>query len=416
MRFLIKVLLVLAAAVAVVTLVGEGPGYVLVQVGEYTLETTAALAGIALVLALAVGWELWALLSRAWELPTRLAEWRRQHRLERSLELLEEGLLALEGGEGERAQRLLDRGARQTEESRIFYLEAARAAHLAGDRDEAEAYLDKAQRNGHSEDTAANLLRAEIELDAGRGEHALALLSDLEHRQKDNPEVLRRLLDLYRRVEDWDALLRLLPRASKAEAVTREAAAEELITVRGRRMEEARLAGESPTVEELWRQADRSERLDSRLVAPWVRYLLSRGRGKEAEKVLDHALKRSWQGELVDLYLVLPEAPGSAQDMLQRLEGWLQSHPDDPHLLTVLAQLALAAQLWGKADHYLGELSGRSDLAPEILLRLAQLYQEREQPEEALSYCRRGLAALEGTELLALPGSLAASRTDQRLE
>ncbi|MFB6261168.1 MAG: heme biosynthesis HemY N-terminal domain-containing protein, partial [Thiohalorhabdaceae bacterium] len=341
MRLLLKILLVLAAAAAVVTLFGEGPGYVLIQVGEWTLETTATLGMIVLVLVWATGWELWGVLTAAWRMPTRLAEVRARRRQRRSLELLEKGLLALEGGEAGQAQRDLARGARMADASAAFYLEAARAAHMAGARSEADAYLDQAQQALEKDDPAVTLLRAEIEMGAGRAEHALALLTDLEAQNSDNPRILGWLLGLYRQVEDWDALLRLLPQARKAGVVDREEADHELTTARGQRMEEARLADEGHTVERLWKEAGRDERADPRIMGPWVRYLLAHDRAEEAKKALAQGLRRKWHGELVDLNLALPEAKAAPQELLKRLERWRDDHPRDPHLLTVLAQLAI---------------------------------------------------------------------------
>lgn len=409
MRLLLKMLLVLAVAVGVVTLFGEGPGYVLVQLGAWTLETTAAFGLIVMVLVWAIGWELWSVFTAAWTMPRRLADARVQRRQKRSLELLEQGLLALEGGDAGRAQRQLARGARLADAPAAFYLQAARAAHLAGASAEAEEYLDKAQRDDPGEQPAVTLLRAEIEMEAGRAEHALALLSDLEHQEADNPRLLQRLINLNRRVEDWDALLRLLPRARKAGAMAAEAVERELLEARARRMEEARLEGDGDSVERLWKEADRSERGDSRLLGPWVRYLLAQDRAPEARKAIEQALRRHWRGELVDLFLALPEATGNSQDLLQRLERWRDDHPRDPHLLTVLAQLAIGAQFWGKADQYLGEVVSQPDLPADILLRLAHLYREREQPDQALACCRRGLAALGGDHVPELPGPTGAA-------
>ncbi len=60
-------------------------------------------------------------------------------------------------------------------------------------------------------------------------------------------------------------------------------------------------------------------------------------------------------------------------------------------------------------------MTAQPELPPDILLRLVQLYQEREKPEEALSCCRRGLAALkEGGP--ALPAPAVGPGAGQRLE
>ncbi len=407
MRLVIKIGLVLVLGVAVVTLLGEGPGYVLVQVGPWVLETTAALGAVAVVGLLVLGWGVWGVLSATRRIPQRIAEGRSRRSQRRTLELLQNGLLALERGEPQKAQRLLIQGAELAEAPAAYYLEAARAAYQAGASDQAEAYLDRLQAGWEADDPAGTLLRAEIEREAGRREHALTLLADLEHGPHENSRVLERLLQLYRELEDHEAVLRILPKARKAGVVGSDEADELARAARGRALEAARLDGDGERLERLWKGASRRERNDPRLVGPRFRYLLDQGQSEEASRLLEQALRRNWLGPLVELFLALPEAPGSARELLERLEGWREGHPKDPHLLTVLAQLAISAQYWGKADQYLAEAAELEGLSPELLLRIGHLYRQRGKTDEALACCRRGLAALDqsgGTTVPALAG------------
>ncbi len=403
MRFLIKAILVLGLAVGVVSLLGKGPGYVQIQVGSWVLETTFSLAVIGILILLVLGWEAWALLSATWRAPKWVAEKRAQRQQRRSLERLQDGLLALERGEMKQAQRLLARGGDRSKTSAAFYLEAARAAHQGGQPVQAEAYLDRIQEQEETIDPAVSLLRAEIEKDTGRREQALASLADLEKEEGENPRVLKRLLQLYRELEEYEAVLRLLPRSRKARVIDTEEAEQLGRIARGRALEEAYQKGEGDRVEQLWKEASYRERADPRLVVPWVRYLLEQGRGEEAQKALEQALRRNWQGPLLGLFLALPEASESTQLLLERLEGWLEDHPRDPHLLIVLGQLAIRAECWEKADQYLEEAASLEGLPPELLIRIAHLCRERGRSEEALAYCQRAFAALEGQGERALP-------------
>lgn len=407
MRLVIKIGLVLVLGVAVVTLLGEGPGYVLVQVGPWVLETTAALGAMVVVALLVLGWGAWGLLSATRRIPARIAEGRAWRSQRRSLELLQNGLLALERGEAHKAQRLLTQGAELAEVPAAFYLGAARAAYQAGSPDQAQAYLDRLQAGWEADDPGGTLLRAEIERDSGRRERALALLADLEHGPHENARVLERLLQLYRELEDHEAVLRILPKARKAGVVASDEADELARSARGSALEAARQDGDGERLERLWKDASRRERNDPRLVGPRFRYLLDQGQSEEARRLLEQALGRNWRGPLVELFLALPEAPGSARELLERLEGWREDHPKDPHLLTVLAQLAISAQYWGKADQYLAEVAELEDLSPELLLRIGHLYRQRGRTDEALACCRRSLAALDqsgGTTVPALQG------------
>lgn len=394
MWLLLKLILVMAVAAAAVTLLGHGPGYMLIQVGGYTLETTVALGVIVILLVLGLGWLLWGTLTTVREVPYRLTEKRRQRRLRRSLDLLERGLLALERGDSKQAQTLLSRGARLSDRPHAFYLEAARAAHANRLEPEAERFLQMAQQGQGEDELAATLLRAEFEMESDRFDHALSLLSNLERRAEDSPYILRRLLRLYRNVEDWEGVLRILPRLRRLRALDAESAYEEGVQARSACLELARRYGNSEDMERHWEATDRRERLDPRIVAPRVRWLLSQEEYEAAARLLEQTLKRNWRGELVDLYLEFPRQGTGLSTRLQQLEDWLAEHPEDPHLLTVLAQLSADLQLWGKTDQYLDSATGKAN-SPDLFLRLARLYQQREQMEKGLVCYRKGLDALE---------------------
>jgi HemY protein len=396
MALLLKLLAVVAVAVGAVALLGDGPGYVLVQAAGYTLETTAAFALVVLLLVLVLGWLVWALLRGAWGLPGRLAEARRSRRRERSLHYLESGLLSLERGHPDRARKTLVRGARLAEHPGPFYLEAARAARAAGRTDDADGYLREAQAGQRGDAVAARLMRADLERDAGRPEHARALLADLGERHRDNPEVLRRLLPLERSDGDWETVLELVPRASKAGVLSDAEAVSWTVEARAAGLAEAYEADDAQRMERLWSDADKDERARAGLVRPRLCWLLERGRADEALDVLGRGLKRSWSEELVELYYLFPGDPSDFR-YVSHAERWLKDHPEDPVLLAVLARLAVAAQWWGKADQYLDAAAARADQA-RVLLRLAELYAERGRPEEALSAARQARAALEAED------------------
>lgn len=393
MGLLLKLLAVVAVAVGAVALLGDGPGYVLIQAAGYTLETTAAFGLVVLLLVLVLGWGLWSLLRGAWGLPARMVRARQARRRERSLHYLESGLLALERGQANRARKTLVRGARLAEHPGPFYLEAAGAARAAGRTEDADGYLRQAQAGQRGDAVAARLMRADLESDAGRPEHARALLADLGERHSDNPEVLRRLLPLERSDGDWETVLELVPRARKAGVLDEEQAAALAAEARAACLAEAYESDDAERMERLWSQADKDQRADARLVRPRLCWLLERGRPDEALDLLGRALKRAWSEELVELYYLFPGDPSDFR-YVSHAERWLKEHPEDPVLLAALAYLAVRAQWWGKADQYLDAATSRAE-QPRVLLRLAELYADRDRPGEALGTARRARATLE---------------------
>ena len=404
MRFLIKALLVLIASAALVTLLGEEPGYVLVRVAGYTIETSAALAGLVLLVAGVVVGEGVTLLAGLLRFPRRWEQRQRQRRRDQARTLLAEGMLALERGRPQRARRLLVRGGRVAVRPAVFFMEASRAASMAGDSDRAETYLERAQQHSPAHESALTLLRAEQALDEDRVEHARAFLAEAAAKEPENPRVLRLLLPVLRRLEDWQGLLDVLPKARKGAIIPEVEARDELLAARGQRMAEAQASGEDAEVDALWQGASKAERGEPEIVAPRIRSLIARGDGEAAEKLLGQTLKRRWDGDLMRLYAVVPRAAEAPGELLVRLERWLDQHGGDPDLVLVLAELAVHAQLWGKADRYLEEALALAN-QPERLLRLAGLFRERNRPEEALTCLERARQGEEAAAGLTPPNT-----------
>ena len=77
---------------------------------------------------------------------------------------------------------------------------------------------------------------------------------------------------------------------------------------------------------------------------------------------------------------------------IERCEEWLKTHPSDAELSLTLGALCLRQKLWGKAQRYLEQALSEA-LAPETVreahLKLAQLNEALNQPEQAASHYRQ---------------------------
>ena len=111
MRTLIAAFLALLAAVLVTLWVKQDNGYVLIGYGTWTIEGSLALFTLA-VLALFILLHLsLRMLSRIWQMPERVAEWRRKRRIQRAHRSLTRGLVELAEGRWKVAERHLTRHA-----------------------------------------------------------------------------------------------------------------------------------------------------------------------------------------------------------------------------------------------------------------------------------------------------------------
>ena len=114
-----------------------------------------------------------------------------------------------------------------------------------------------------------------------------------------------------------------------------------------------------------------------------------RGKLKEASKVLEVAIKESFDPRLLEAY-----AKAEAEQVtprLQNAERWLTQRENDPNLLVTLGALCLAAQMWGQAQRYLEQSAQlRSDSHVNALL--GSLFDRLGQPERAAQHWRMATA------------------------
>jgi HemY protein len=362
-------------------------GYVLIHFRGYLVRMSVPGLLVALVLAyFAV-----RLLVGIWRSPRRLGEALAERRLHRAGSRLTRGLIHMVEGEWSKGERLLGRGLRGTDAPLVNYLMAARAAQSQGSRERRDEWLRLAYEEVPEAETAVLLTQAELELEDHKHERALATLKRVQETQPDHPMVLSLLARTYRELNDWAALIELLPRLGKTrlDASALESLAADAL--------EGYLAGEAgkdltgERLEEIWSRVPAKARRAPRLVRARALTLGKLGRGDAAERELRAALNRDWSEMLVRAYgLVRSEDPAR---QLQRAEAWLKRHPEDGALLLTAARLCMAAQLWGKARSYLESSLALAPEAESYALYGRLLAQLGEQDGAAIAY-RSGLRKL----------------------
>ena len=374
-------LLALLLGTLVAHFVLEDRGYALITFHGYVVEMSVP--GLALTLvALYFAVRGIAALLR---LPRSLRARADERRARRGGEDLGAGLMHLIEGDSARAERLLTRGGADAAPF-ASYLLAARAAQAQGARERRDEWLALAYDAGADSQPAVLLARAELELDAGELDAALATLQRLEERKPDHPGAVGLLARAYRAKHDVAALRALLPRLARARlpAAERDALAADAL-----RMELASPDLGDERLDELWGELAKDLRESPPLVALRARALDRVARGHEAERELRAALKKEWRPELVLAYGEVHGADAAKQ--LKQAEAWLKSYPEDAALLLTAARLCIATELWGKARTYL-ESSLSLAPTPESYALYGKLLTDLDEPERAALAFRNGLA------------------------
>ena len=228
------------------------------------------------------------------------------------------------------------------------YLQAARAAHLLGQDERRDTWLKQAYENLPGAANAVLLTQAELQLDQGQYEQALATLRQIEERSPNHGHALTLLGRLYYRLEDWQHLAAVLPRIRKYGRL--DPARLNAWSIRVCREELAAADSESAILE-AWRRVPKDLKQDLGVLEAWYAGLIRLGIHDKAEKELAAELKRGWRPPLVRLYGLIEASDPNRQ--LKQAETWLRHHGEDADLLLTAARLCLRTELWGKARSYL---------------------------------------------------------------
>lgn len=333
-------LLVVAAALAAFGWhwVAEDPGYVLLRLRGWRVETTVVAAMVMLLLA-------WALLTVLW----RLARWpfgafsRRHRRL--SQQRLGTGLIALMEGRHGEAERDLNRASRLDRLRGPALLAAAEAALRRGEHGRALEALDQAAQSAPQ---AARVLRARLLRREGKPAEALALLAPEADKGTLTPGGWRELAYAALASGNLQRAREALAPLQKSGALGHRAyaALEAQVLVAA-----LQAAADGADLNALWSQLPKAQRRVSAVIDAYARRAAAFGLTLPAMDEVESALRREWSPLLIETYGML--AGDDLEARLRRAEGWLDAHPNDAALLLTLGRMCVRLKLWGKAKQYL---------------------------------------------------------------
>lgn len=395
MKFLTIALLVLIASVGVALIAARDPGYVLITHGPWVLETSLSFAVAVLVVVFALGYGALRLLVHTWGMPRQLSAWHHERRAARARRLTQRGLIQLAEGNWRRAERDLVRVAEHSDAPVINYLAAARAAQQQDARERRDHYLSLAHRAMPDAELAVGLTQAEVRMDQGQWEQALATLEHLRRLTPKHAHVLALLSHTYQKLGSWHELAALIPDLRRHKVLP----ADDLLALErlahGRLLDEAGRSGQVANLRAAWEAVPRPLHDDAHVMGAFARNLACLGQGPESEELLRDVIKRQWDPELVRLYGLV-----RGRDVNQQLttaESWLKRHERDPVLLLTLGRICLQNRLWGKARSYL-EASLSLEPRAEAYRELGVLLFQFKEQEKATEYFRKGLELSVGSD------------------
>ena len=382
-------------------IVEQYPGFVLVSVGTTAIQFTLWTAVLA-VLALWILWRLLFSLLRALVMPGLHLTSNWQEKKQRKNRLLtQKGLLDLAEGRWASACQLLSKSAANSDLALINYLGAANAAIELGNEGEATRLLDLAAKADSRNEMAVALTRVKLQLGNGDYAEALPTLQALHGRYPEHPHLLSLLARVYRNLQQWDQLEKLLPDLRANKVLGSEGLRQLEILIRVEQLQalanklDPDMATNRQALVDLWGRTAKNIRSAPALIAHHSALLGQLGEANLAEKELRKAIKNSWDKDLLKAYGLLGGDIVAKQ--LKTAEGWIKEQPDNADLLLALARLCKRSELWGKARDYL-ESALKIEARSDIYAELAEVMGRLGEHEKSLQIYRKGLLEVTSNE------------------
>ncbi len=406
--WVIKLLVVILVALALVMAVREYPGFVMVRFLDWTVETSLWFASVALFVIVVAIYYAVRFLRGMLRLPDTLHDRSVNRRHGKARKHLNQGLIDLAEGRFAQGEQQLMRQVGFSDSPLVHYLGAARAAQLQGKHDARDNYLKAAHEASPDAELAIGVTQAELQLAAGQTEQALATLSHLHGVAPRHDHVTRLLARAYHETGDWPALVGILPDLRRRKL---------LDDARLRKFEVAgylgvlgQAEGNEQAFKEAWGKLPKSLQGDPQMLYFYFDKLAqNRWIGSNAEQLLVKTLENRWNDSLIEVYGRYEPQDSNAQ--LTRVEAWLDDFGHNEHLLLALGRIAMRARLWGKAQGYLEASIGARPM-PAACLALAELLEQHlQQPDQAARYYQQGLRL----SLAAAPGTSLVARSDGKV-
>lgn len=383
---LLCIFLVLLVAVLFGIQLTRDPGYLLIAINHWTVETTLLIALAVLFVAFLVFHTLLRFMAWLTQRPYAFNQWRTKRKVRKAQTRTQQGLIEFSEGYWSQAQTHLLSALPFTDTPLLNYLTAARAAQEMGDSTLRDNFLREAQQSMPETQIAVELTQAQLQLANQQWEQALATLRHLHDLAPHHPYVLKLLYQLYREVNDWQQLINLLPALKKYRVITpagyetiqQEAYLQLLLALIKQNQKQA--------VDDLYHALPKRLKDNPDLVHAYAQFLMQCNEDGNAEMLLRSQLRKNYNESLINLYGHI----NKQHAQLAFIESLLKNEPHSAALHLCLGRLFQHCDLWGNAKVYLEE-SIALEASPAAYWELGRLLERlNDQPNACIAY-KKGL-------------------------
>ncbi|KQV84860.1 heme biosynthesis protein HemY [Massilia sp. Root351] len=391
MRFFLWLLALMALAIGVAVTARFNPGNVVLFYPPHRIDLSLNLFVVLMLALFALLYLVIGALRSTMQMPHRVAAYRQRKRERDGNKGLRDALKALFEGRFGHAEKAALRASELPENAGVAALIGARAAHRMRQNHRRDNWL--AQTAGDNALKTARLMTmTELLVDDHQPEAALEAVRELNASGTRHIHALQWSLKAQQQAKNWPEVLRLVRSLDKHKALhpalsarLRELAYDDLLSDKSH---------DAESVQRVWSTIPTADRLKPYVACRAAAAMNARGLHDAARVVAEEALAANWDERVVRAYreAAAPAGTPALLAQIEHCERWMQERPTDAELALTLGSLCLKQKLWGKAQRYLEQaLSDAEDsrMVRESHLKLAQLHEALQQPEEAASHYRQ---------------------------
>jgi HemY protein len=391
MRIFLWLLILFATAVGLAVLARFNAGNVVLFYPPYRVDLSLNFFLLGLGLLFLLAYTFLNALRTAQKMPARVAAYRQEKREREGNRALRDSLKALFEGRFGHSEKAAARAAEAPANAGLAALIGARAAHRMRQSERRNAWLAKVPDNDPLR-TARLMTAIELLIDEHEPAAALEAVQELNASGTRHIHALRLALKANQHAGNWPEVLRLVRSLDKNNALhpalsqrLRELAYDDLLS---------NPAHDAESVRRVWASIPAEDRVKPYIAVRAANAFNARGLQSDASTLVEKALGVEWDDRLVQAYRNSAAAEGSPAllSQIERCEQWLSQRPADAELALTLGALCLKQKLWGKAQRHLEQaLSDATEAhtVREAHLKLAQLHESLNQPEQAAAHYRQ---------------------------
>ena len=367
----------------------QDPGYALIAFNKWTIEMPLWALVISLILLIIITHFCFNIISSIGSLRYRYLRFIKKLKHRTSDNQTREGLIAYSEGNWKQSEKHLLKGLTSSDSPLINYLTAAKAAQEQNKSHQRDKYLREAEKYMPDAKVAILLTQAKLQLSSKQYEQAHATLCLLHSLVPKHPHVLKLMLSLYKKIDDWQELSKLLPKLRRNKIINNNELLELEKNIYLNKIKQAMNQENKGALLQVWNQLPSSLKKDTQLVILYTKKLIQKEEYDFAESILRQQIKKNWHEELIQLYGSIENVDVNKQ--LKFIESFKKSQSKSAALYQTLGILSKKLQLWGKAKDYL-EKSSELKPTERNFFELGELHHLLNNETSACENFREGLS------------------------